>query len=217
MSFNMLSQIDSEDNDNLDYQQNIDEIKSLITETYDVLLEETDIKIVLDIFTKYLNNLNEKIEVLEGYIDDEDIIQKVYNKGKKIYEILDDRYFINLVSKKGYKLLKEYLETDDIYYNIFSYTRKIEYIACGLKYSSIELLNQVDDVIKKESKYYGKKRYEQYIMILHYRLSNKRFNYDSMIKILELQEICKKDNDIEIYFKKIFNMELLYINQYNII
>ena len=54
-------------------------------------------------------------------------------------------------------------------------------------------------------------------MILHYRLSNKRFNYDSMIKILELQEICKKDNDIEIYFKKIFNMELLYINQYNII
>jgi hypothetical protein len=37
-----------------------------------------------------------------------------------------------------------------------------------------------------------------------------------MVKILELQEICKKDIDLEDFYNEIFGMELVYIEQYKI-
>lgn len=211
----MLSQIDSEDIDNLDYQQIIDEIKSSITKTYESLLEEIDVKTNLITFVDFLTYLNDKIDELENYAD-EDVIQNVYKKVKKIYETLSTKHFEILITKKGFKMLREYLEDNDIYYNLYVYTNKIEYIACSLKFSSIELLKQEDEVIDSKSKYKGKQRYEQYLMILHFKLSGKRFNYDSMVKILELQEICKKDIDLEDFYNEIFGMELVYIEQYKI-
>lgn len=215
MSFNMLSQVDSEDNDNLDYQQILDEIKLLITTTNELLLDEYDIKINLNVFVDFLNKFNDKADVLEEYATEEEI-ENVYKKVKKIYETFDNKHFEILITKKGFKMLREYLENDDIYYNFYVYTKKIEYIAISLKYSSTELLKLVDEVIDSKSKYYKKQRYEQYLMILHFKLSGKRFNYDSMVKILELQEICKKDIVIEDIFNEIFGTEVVYMELYKI-
>jgi hypothetical protein len=78
------------------------------------------------------------------------------------------------------------------------------------------MLNIIDETIDPENKYNKMKRYEQYLLLLHRQLSGKKFNYESMNKILELQEICKNDIEMEDFFNEIFSMELVYMENYKI-
>jgi hypothetical protein len=171
---------------------------------------------------EFINKFNNLSEQLDNSLLGEEpkkaikMRNKIYEKVGKIYRLFDEKVYNKTIDRFGYKYLRKGLEENDIYYNLFFYTKKLEYLEAGLKFSNMELLNIIDETVDPESKYNKMKRYEQYILLLHRQFAGKKFNYNSMIKIFELEDICKKDIELEDFFNEIFGMELVYMEQYKI-
>jgi hypothetical protein len=207
----------------LDYEQIKTELNIIIEKAKSFISASVgEYEIASFALLEFINKFNNLSEQLDNSLLGEEpkkamkMRNKIYEKVGKIYRLFDEKVYNKTIDRFGYKYLRKGLKENDIYYNLFFYTKKIEYLEAGLRYCNMDLLNIIDETVDPNSKYNNMKRYEQYLLLLHKRLSGRKFNNESMIKILELQEICKNDMEMEDFFNEIFGMEFIYMENYKI-
>jgi hypothetical protein len=140
-----------------------------------------------------------------------DVGQKIYNLDKKldrVYQMMD-KYRDSICTPEGFRKLNrfDFLYEVDIYYNLFlcnlSKSKEIspvEYILCGLEYSSVDMLAMIDVVFYKDGHENERKRYETYLSILS-KLKSIQLNQSQKDRLVN---ICRKNNQMLKYHEKLF-------------
>jgi hypothetical protein len=208
--------------DNLDYEYYSDQVKKNYSELFDYIDSKPEFNIEFsnkfyELNNKYCSSIQDLIEVLErdNIYDRYEIIDEVTKSKKMVYKLLNKHYNNILLSEKGFVVLEEsgLLNIINIYYNLYASTSNLDYIIIGLKYSSFEILEIIDDFLDKNHDNYNSfsdnTRYKNYINII-YKIYKKNniLDLDMIILIGKVKKICERNSDYEIYFKNIFAEEL---------
>jgi hypothetical protein len=145
MSFDLLDQEESDS-----YQCYIDDINDLISNVLDFVKENKEHELIkcCDKLNDLYNQVNELQDILDSdCVDDRyQIIQDLYNDIDNIYRVMDEKHRDLILSRYGYKMIEKYMEDIDFYYIFYGATKNVEYLICGIKYYSLELLLQTDDI-----------------------------------------------------------------------
>jgi hypothetical protein len=135
-------------------------------------------------------------------------INKLFFEFSKYGEQLNNEKYYRIFNNIKYKHANSNLlayEYNNIYWQFYnnSLNKNYQFLIMELEYG---LIDELYEIVKyKENKWeYKLEKYKRYLDIIYDNIANKQLTIDFIVDVYQLQNICKRDNNINIYYTSLF-------------